>query len=90
LAAHLSSCVRFTGRSSSVAGARENGVQPDGGRRCHGTRACERWLITPGRRGVPVRPLTGCRFDAGWGKRAGLRGEVWASDNSDSRERFFR
>lgn len=45
LAAHLSSCVRFTGRSSSVAGARENGVQPDGGRRCHGTRACGRWLI---------------------------------------------
>ncbi len=24
------------------------------------------------------------------GKRAGLRDEVWASDNSDSRERFFR
>jgi hypothetical protein len=44
----------------------------------------------PGRRDVPVRPLTGCRFDGGWGKRAGLRGEVWASDNSDSRERFFR
>ncbi len=30
LAAHSSSCVRFTGRSSSVAGAGENGVQPDG------------------------------------------------------------
>lgn len=44
----------------------------------------------PGRRDVPVRLLTGCRFDGGWGKRAGLRGEVWASDNSDSRERFFR
>jgi hypothetical protein len=36
---------------------------------------------------VPVRPLTGCRFNGGRGKRAGLRGEVWASDNSDGRER---
>lgn len=44
----------------------------------------------PGRRDVPVRPLTGCRFDRGWGKRAGLRGEVRASDDSDSRESFFR
>jgi hypothetical protein len=38
-------CTLICCRKLCGAGARENGVQPGGGRRCHGTRACGRWLI---------------------------------------------